>query len=81
MKIKELLTEAMTKEQAEQVFAHAGVKNPLKYTTPQLKTLYLALAKKNHPDHGGSVEVMSEINAAFEVLRRIKRGLEGFGWF
>jgi len=80
MKLKELLNEAMSKDQAVATFARFGVRDALKYAAPQLKTLYLALAKKNHPDAGGSVERMTEINAAYDVLKKVKAGLEAFGF-
>jgi hypothetical protein len=36
-------------------------------TLDQLKTEYRRLAMENHPDRGGKVEVMQEINADFEL--------------
>jgi hypothetical protein len=80
MKIAEILKENMTLDQAEGIFNRYGVKAPLKYSADQLKTLYRALVKKNHPDIGGSANAMSEINAAYDVLSRVKRGLTAFGF-
>lgn len=37
-------------------------------TPEQLKERYRKLARKHHPDRGGSVERMQEINAAMEIL-------------
>lgn len=43
-------------------------------TLDELKAEYRRLAQKHHPDHGGSVEVMQEINnehdQLFEVLKK-----------
>lgn len=39
-----------------------------------IRKAYLELAKKNHPDRGGSVEVMQAINAEYEYL--IHTGLQ-----
>lgn len=80
MKIKELLKEAMTKEQAETIFTRYGAKNPLHYSSGDLKKIYLALVKKNHPDTGGALTAMQEINAAYDILKKIKTGLEGAGF-
>ncbi len=35
-----------------------------------LKDLYRALSIKNHPDKGGSVEDMQDVNAAYELLKK-----------
>lgn len=80
MKIKELLKESMSKEQAEAIFAGLGVKQPLRYTQEQLKKLYIALVKKNHPDVGGNVKVAQDLNAAYDVLTKIKTGLDAAGF-
>lgn len=37
-------------------------------TLEQLKKEYHRLALKNHPDHGGDVEIMKEINAEYQEL-------------
>jgi curved DNA-binding protein CbpA len=68
----------MILSEAETIFSRFGVKNPLQYTPDQLKTLYLALAKKNHPDRGGSVRSMQEINDAYAEILRVKRGIKMF---
>ena len=36
-----------------------------------LKNKYRELLKANHPDNGGSLEVMQEINSEYDVLFRI----------
>ncbi len=38
----------------------------------KLKTLYRDLALKNHPDKGGSLEKMKDINQAYDVLKTMK---------
>jgi hypothetical protein len=40
-------------------------------TMDELKAEYRRLALENHPDKGGSVETMQEINADFEILYRV----------
>src|ERR1039458_8747221 len=80
MKIKELLKEAMTKEQAETIFTRYGAKNALHHTSADLKKIYLALVKKNHPDVGGALTCMQEINSAYDTLKKIKMGLETAGF-
>ena len=37
-------------------------------TVEELKKAYFAIAKKYHPDMGGSVEIMKEINNEYETL-------------
>lgn len=39
------------------------------YTEKELKATYRKLSSKNHPDKGGSVEVMQDINVAYEILK------------
>lgn len=34
---------------------------------------YRVLAKQHHPDHGGDIEKMKEVNSAVEYLRRAAR--------
>ena len=70
MKINDLLFEAMSVNQAKDIFERFGVTDPLKYTPEQLKKLYIALVKKNHPDVGGNVESMKDINAAYDILSK-----------
>ncbi len=44
-------------------------------TLNELKTAYRVLAKENHPDCGGSVEAMQEINRQYEIaFNAIKNG-------
>ena len=40
-------------------------------TIEQLKRKYYALASKYHPDHGGDLEIMKEINAEFSEMSKI----------
>lgn len=37
------------------------------HSLDDLKAVYRRLAMKNHPDHGGSVEIMQQINAEHRV--------------
>lgn len=67
MRIYELL-ESMTRHEAVGIFNRYGIKNPEMLSAEQLKKLYLALSKKNHPDLGGSEKAMKEINTAYDVL-------------
>lgn len=50
-------------------------------TLEELKTIYHKLAMENHPDKGGSVEAMKEVNALyeefFEVLKNTHRNKDG----
>jgi hypothetical protein len=80
MKHSEIIKESLTLPQAEGIFRRYGVREPMKYTTEQLKKLYLALVKKNHPDKGGNADAMKEINAAYDVLSKVKMGLTAFGF-
>ena len=43
--------------------------NPRPVTLDEGKAMYRALADANHPDHGGSVEVMQAINAEWDDLK------------
>ena len=38
------------------------------HSLDDLKAVYRRLAMKNHPDHGGSVEIMQQINAEHDAL-------------
>jgi hypothetical protein len=38
----------------------------------ELKQIYKNLSKENHPDRGGSTEVMQDINGAYSVLKKYK---------
>ena len=50
-------------------------------TLAELKKAYRALAIKNHPDKGGSVETMQAINAEYdEAVKAFKNGGSGFGF-
>jgi len=37
-------------------------------TLQEIKSAYRALAMRHHPDHGGSVEKMREINLAYAAI-------------
>ncbi len=50
-------------------------------TLEELKKQYKTLAMKHHPDHGGTVEAMQQINAEydrlFERLKNVHQTAEG----
>lgn len=47
----------------------------------ELKDLYRKLSIQNHPDKGGSVEMMQDVNAAYELLRNnIGKGKVELDW-
>ena len=41
-----------------------------KFTEKELKSKYRKLSSENHPDKGGSTEVMQSINVAYELLKK-----------
>ena len=43
-------------------------------TLEELKAIYKALAMKHHPDRGGDLETMKEINATYDRLFEILKG-------
>lgn len=61
---KQFLREAMTPSDALKVF---GLKSG--FTLKDLKTKKRKLASENHPDKGGSTEIMQKINVAYDVLK------------
>ena len=64
---REYLEEAeMDPRTALQIFGLADFPK----TESELKQLYKKLAMQNHPDRGGSLEKMKDINLANEVLKR-----------
>lgn len=73
---KEWLEEAeMDPKSALQVFGLADFPKSM----VELKSLYKKLAMNNHPDRGGSLEMMKDINLANEVLKRnIGRSIGSF---
>ena len=73
---KEWLEEAeMDPKSALQVFGLADFPKSM----GELKSLYKKLALNNHPDRGGSLETMKDINLANEVLKRnIGRSIGAF---
>lgn len=60
-----ILIEGMTVDQAFKVL---GI-NPSNYKKDDLKDIYRKAAIKNHPDKGGDVNVMTQINLAYELLK------------
>lgn len=61
---KKLDEEAMTLDRALGIFGLEEIPSP-----KELGALHKKLALKNHPDRGGSVEKMAEINAAYDFLK------------
>ena len=55
-----------TVPEAMQVFGLTS----LKMSLDDLRSLYRKLSIKQHPDKGGSVEKMQDVNAAYEVLKK-----------
>ena len=49
------------------------------HNLPELKAEYKRLAKANHPDVGGSDEVMARINAEYDRLARILPNISASG--
>ena len=49
------------------------------HNLPELKAEYKRLAKANHPDAGGSDEVMARINAEYDRLARILPNISAAG--
>lgn len=71
-KTKKLNEAKMTISEALKIF---GIKE-----VPDLKTLmqlWKDLSKLNHPDRGGSLEIMQDINAAMDVLKPLATGSGG----
>lgn len=63
------LTEAMSKTDALEIFGIEGFADQ-----NELNKLYKDLSRKNHPDLGGDVEKMKNINQAYDVLKSLRGG-------
>jgi len=75
MKWSEIILEAnLTMSDALRIF---NISNIPDATT--LKKLYQHLAIKNHPDRGGDVEKMKQINSAYEILKSNKPSTSSSG--
>ena len=48
----------------------AGLGLPAETKWPEVKRRYKALAKKHHPDHGGTQEQMIRLNNSYELLQK-----------
>lgn len=64
----DIITEAMSRAEALQVFADQGV-DAGKLDADGLKKARNTLVKKHHPDRGGDPETVKGINAAYDVLK------------
>jgi curved DNA-binding protein CbpA len=63
-----IITEAMSRHEAESIFAKNGV-STAGMSAVELKTARNNLAKKIHPDLGGDSERLKMVNAAYDVLK------------
>jgi len=61
------LNEHMSADNARKIFTYYGEKPS--GDVHELQTQYHRLARSNHPDAGGTVDAMQEINAAYDVLK------------
>jgi len=68
--LTELLTEKMSREEAEQIFNKFGVKNVSSTPTDELTRIYKKLVKQHHPDIGGNTNDMKDINSAWDILKQ-----------
>ena len=49
----------------------AGLGLPATATWPEVKRRYKVLAKKHHPDRGGTQEQMIRLNNSYELLQKV----------
>jgi len=77
MKFKELLESKMSRRDAVSFLALTDM-----YTQEELKASFKEKAKTNHPDKGGSTELMQKTNAAYEILKLSKASVDTkkFDW-
>lgn len=61
----------LTYDEAKKIF---GITSDI--STSELKSKYKQLALKNHPDRGGSVTAMQDINQAYEILSNKSSGTQ-----
>jgi hypothetical protein len=64
-----LIKEAMSVDQAKKVFSIDSIPDEV-----ELKKLYKNLSIQNHPDKGGSLEKMKDINQAYDLLKKAPVG-------
>lgn len=69
IRFKDILLEEMTSNVADTIFSKFGIPNASSLDKEKLKSYYIALVKKHHPDAGGSNENMRYINAAYDTLK------------
>ena len=68
---KVLLEAKMTIQLANKIFADLGYKNASNMPKDELRTAWATLSTKYHPDkQGGNVEIMQDINSAYDVLKK-----------
>lgn len=69
IRLKYILLEGMTVDVADTIFSKFGIQNASSLDKGKLKSYYIALVKKHHPDKGGKDMNMRYINAAYDVLK------------
>jgi curved DNA-binding protein CbpA len=76
MRLNDYLKE-MTMDQAFAVFGLQRGADP-----EEIKNRYKKLALMNHPDRGGSLEAMKDVNNAWDLLKKVKSGgsSSGIDW-
>jgi hypothetical protein len=68
--------EKMTSQEAMKIF---GIE--IVHDSNELKNLYRNLSLKNHPDKGGNLEKMQDINQAYDILKQIRSSSKSsFNW-
>lgn len=64
-----LMEEKMDINMANQIFASLGYPNASNMSKNELRNAWKELSAKHHPDKGGNVETMQNINAAYDFLK------------
>ena len=70
------LFEVISSKEAAEIFKKHGVDNALSLTKDDLKKMYKALVLKHHPDRGGNLSTIQDINAAYDVLKSAKPNMD-----
>ena len=69
------LFESMSVEQAKSILGISG-----EVTPEEVKKAYKAKAREHHPDMGGDVEMMKQVNIAYDKLKDYKEKSPKFDW-